>query len=468
MNGPEPETRKYFLRKLGVNDELSPIVKYRQAIMEGKTEAMVLNRLLVKESQLLVNTLAWLSDQSKAGFIEISKGVLQPLYESLHSNKVPLAGLLSPFLLSYGEDRYGLTDLAEGEKFHLMNPGWDPFAREIFIIACTDGKVIDNIIPRKYLDELQLIEKSVLIEPDTEELERNSVQYDAEFFMGWSLKESHPIRIYMGDKLPYRITYDDRIVERMKDRHCVRWNGVYYVAESKSYAVINQLDGIMEETVWKDLWRLANQKETEPPDTREHFEFSERESEVLKRLFGNDIPETLIKDFNLAACVSALVALEAEGYDVSKAEENLVKTHLQAEIGPVFAPEYDLPMTIMCRSAIKGILYLAASSWHRLDKANVRLFVKIGQDDASYYLFHGKAEVMKASDTQYQVFRVKARSDSASTDSILSGEFPNNRIMLILKMKENEVYRSIFDGDILRNAQDPDFDNIQTDEDSPY
>jgi hypothetical protein len=122
----------------------------------------------------------------------------------------------------------------------------------------------------------------------------------------------------------------------------------------------------------------------------------------------------------------------------------------------------------MCRSAIGGILYLTAQAWERLGSADIHLFVKTGQKENNYHLFYEKKDVLEISDTKYQVFRVEASSNSSTTDEILRGEFAKDKIWLILKMKENEKYNSIFDGGIKRNEENPDYDNVNTSENSPY
>ena len=72
------------------------------------------------------------------------------------------------------------------------------------------------------------------------------------------------------------------------------------------------------------------------------------------------------------------------------------------------------------------------------------------------------------SDTNFQVFRVDAESSAANTDSILNGSFDNKKIWLIFKMKENRDYNSIFGGGIRENENTPDYENVNTYEDSEY
>jgi hypothetical protein len=468
LKGPGTEDRETFVRKLGVNDAISPVVMFRQAIREGRKEDMNRNRELVSSSHLLLNTLQWLSIQTVESVLVIGKGVLKPIFERLHDRKISTAELPFPFLRLHGADSYGLSCVTEGEKLHLANPGWGPYAGDIFSIASSCGRVTDDVLPKRYLDDWKVIDKPYEKRPDVDELQRNSRPFEAPFYTAWPSRDVYPIRIYEGEALPHLITYDEETVARIMEGDAACVNGDYYVTETRGDMVVMALRHVMVDSAWKELGDLQMAARRDLQDSQDEGALSERESEVLRRLFANGIPEALIKDINLAACVSALIFLDEKGWDVSKAEKNLVDSHKWGQIGPVFDPASDMALVIMCRSAINGILYLAASSWHRLDRDNVRLFVKTGQHDTNHRMFHDKAEVMSASDTKYQVFRVKAQSDSATTDSILAGDFPKDRVILILKMRDNEVYRSIFNGDIRRNAENPDIDNLQTDEDSPY
>jgi hypothetical protein len=171
---------------------------------------------------------------------------------------------------------------------------------------------------------------------------------------------------------------------------------------------------------------------------------SDEEAEAFKMLFGNEVPQECFKDLNLAACVSALIEMNKLGYDVTEAEQSLSDTNEYAQIEPVII-DGD-PFKLMCRSAKGGILYLRASSWNRLDQDDINLYVKTGKGEGQYNLFKNKNDVLEVSDTNYQVFRVEADSDSSNTDNIIKGQFDNDKIWMILKMKERQEYKPIFEG----------------------
>ena len=83
----------------------------------------------------------------------------------------------------------------------------------------------------------------------------------------------------------------------------------------------------------------------------------------------------------------SISVLNNSGYDVSKADSNLFNSHGFAQVEPVYKGDSNEPLTIMCRSAIGGILYLTAQAWDRLEKKEIQLFIKTGKNEINYHLF---------------------------------------------------------------------------------
>jgi hypothetical protein len=358
--------------------------------------------------------------------------------------------------------------LKEGDELHYMNESWSDYKEAIFTYLILDKKITDDVLPKAYRDAWKVIEKPFVKLPDTENLTLNSYSFDEEYYQEWNLKNQYNIEIYKGAQLPYVIKYNDILINTVKDKYADYINTVYYVVESKKESILFYLEGILADSALNAL-KLHKQNliEKEKEDEKK-IQFTEEESATWIRLFGNEIPEAYYQDINLAACVSALVELNNSGYDVSKADANLFISHGFAQVEPVYKGESNERLTIMCRSAIGGILYLTAQAWDRLENEEIHLFVKTGRKENNHHLFLDKNDVLKISDTKYQVFRVEAESASSTTDEILKGEFAKDKIWLILKMKENETYKSIFEGGIKRNEENPDYDNINTDENSDY
>jgi hypothetical protein len=429
---------------------------------------MNVNRELINNDQLLYNNLIYLSNQQKQANFILKKEVLQPLYQKLQNRKVVANILLFPSLQSFQLDSYSLDRINDSEELHLIHDGWGDYKKAIFSNLVKTNKITDEVLPKAYRDDLKVIQQTVIKSPDIENLKANAYPFDEEFYQEWNLKNQYNVQIYKGKQLPYLIKYNNIIINNVKDKVADCIEKVYYVVESKKESILIYLEGILPESALNDL-KLNKQNLIEKEkEAEKKIKFTEEESAAWKKLFGNEIPEAYYQDINLAACVSALVYLNNNGYDVSKADSNLFNSHGFAQVEPVYKGELNEPLTIMCRSAIGGILYLTAQAWDRLENKEVHLFVKTGRKDNNHHLFMDKNDVLKISDTKYQVFRVEADSSSATTDEILRGEFAKDKIWLILKIKETDSYKSIFEGGIKRNEENPDYENINTSENSYY
>jgi len=458
---PFSENKKAFLSKMGIQDENSAVVLYRKAVLAGEAEAMNKNLELITNDQLLINSLYWLKAQQQTKPHAIKKEVLKRLYEKLANRKISENYLLFPRLEKYDGSTYRLEPLVTGEQPHLQHAGWGDYKQKIFEVLGSSSKITDDVLPQAYLDAWQLVKKVPVLQADTDKLFENSYDFDADHYQSWSLRKTVPIRLYKGRHLPDQVVYEGMVIETIKEKEVALINQVYYIVESKKEFAESYLEGVMPKSTLDDLKLHKQDLEVKRKKEEREITFTPEEAEAWKRLFGNEIPEDYYKDYNLAACVSALVVLGKKGYDVSQADANLFGSHDYAQVEPIFEAGNEEPLTLMCRSAKEGILYLTAQAWNRLDKAQVQLFVKTGKPDDAYYLFKEKKEVLEVSDTRYQVFRVKANSNAETTDAILAGEFAREKVWLILRMRENTDYKSIFEGGIKWNEENPDYDDVK-------
>lgn len=468
VNKSDTDTKNSYLKLIGINDESSPVVLYRKAIKETQLEPMAVNCALINNDTLLINSLTWLSLQNINSNFILKKEVLQPLYQKLLNRKVTIDKLMFPYLLKYEVDSYSLYNVNEGDELHFIHLGWGEFKQLIFSNVESTNKITDEVLPKVYRDAWKVIEKPFEKMADSDNIVSKSFPFDEEYYQEWALKSQFNIQIYNGTQLPYLIKYNGILINSIKDKYADYIGNIYYVVESKKESILFYLEGVLPESALNAL-KLQKQNLIEKEkEAEKKIQFTEEESEVWRKLFGNEIPQEFYLDINLAACVTALVVLSKNGYNVSKADSNLFSSHGFAQVEPVFKQESDVPLTIMCRSAIGGILYLTAQAWDRLDNKDIHLFVKTGRKENNSHLFLDKNDVLKISDTKYQVFRVEADSESSTTDQILRGEFAKDKIWLILKMKDTDTYKSIFEGGIKRNEENPDYDNLNTSENSPY
>lgn len=470
VNNSESDTKKAYLKLIGINYENSPVVLYRKAIMEAQPEPMAVNCALIDNDILLTNTLSWLTIQNTTNAFILKKDVLLPLYLKLLNRKVSIDKLLIPNLQKYQDDSYLLQSMKEGDELHYMNEGWGEYKETIFSVLKSTKKIIDDVLPKAYRDILKVIEKPFVKLPDSENLKLNSYTFDEEYYQNWDLKGQYNIQIYKEAQLPYVIKYNESSLANISIGVAAYIGNVYYIVESIKDNLFTFLAQIPE---FKALQSLRAQKQLfdEQRDSEKwKIKFTEKELEALKRLFGDEIPPSFHKDLNVAALVTGLIYLNNEGFNITEAEANLKESHKKAQLFPVFSGDKTKSYTVMSRSAKAGLLYMTARAWNRLDDINTWLFVTTGKKETDQYLFKNKQDVLNKSVTDFQVFRVESESKQENIDDIISGRFDLGKIWLIFKMADNKSYNSIFgDGSGIRNNEEnPDYDNANTSENSPY
>ncbi|WP_027880317.1 hypothetical protein [Mesoflavibacter zeaxanthinifaciens] len=507
------EEKLNFLYKLGLNNLESNIIKLRKGLIENDKELFEKGKVNLDNDTLLINTTVWISEVQKNAKSEIDKEFLKDTYEKIevayknlvseleNYEKKKLIAIKNPWSnaefqrnrirnlvialdkckdkIQYLQDKlfipmlFSLNDTGyhfkkpESFNFHLYNKEqWNKFEQDVFnFIIEKDELVIDDVLPLGFSSFINIKNHTVKTEVNSNELFENSKRLDEilPFFQDWPKIEEVTIRIYDEDTLPVSLLYNNEKIKSIDNINEIKEGDVYYTCFKDKHSILTSLKKILDDDDYNSLFTFLNDSNSNIADDESdnNVEFSVEESAALKRLFGNDIPKVFFKDLNLAACVSALVLLNKKGYIVSEAEKNLKDTHQYAQLEPVYMAGSNIALKIMCRSAKTGLLHLRASSWDRLDKNDIKLFVKTGKNDSQFYLFDDKQAVLNISETNYQVFRVDAESLVSNTDAILDGKFEKERIWLILKMKDKEEYKSIF-GAIRDVENDPDFDNIKT------
>jgi hypothetical protein len=468
LNTSNTENKIAYLKLLGINDDSKPVVLFRKAIKESQLEVININRESIDNNFLLINTLTWLLEQQIKNKLLVKKEVLQPLYAKLQNRKIPVIGLPFPSITILNVDNYTLIQLEENAMLHLLHEGWGEYKQDIFSSLMGKNKITDDVVPKTYRDSWKIIENKFVREPDITKLENNSYRFDEDYYKEWSLKDKYKIAIYKGPHLPYLIKYNDLIIKSVEDIFVAHIDGIYYVIENNIEYLFASFTGVLDLSILSSL-AAERQNYIEKKKKKEfEVEYSDEETEALKRLFGDEIPKDFHKDLNIAALISALIYLAKNGFDVTEAENNLKTSHKYSQLSPVYSPDKSENYTVMGRSAKTGLLYLTANAWERLASDNIKLFVSTGNREQNHHLFNSKQELLNVSDTNFQVFRVTAESTSANTDSILNGTFDNNKIWLIFKMKENREFKSIFGGGISENEKTPDYENVNTYEDSEY
>jgi hypothetical protein len=451
INAGQQTEKINFLIQAGLNGTESNVVLIRKGFSENNSELFSKGLALVDNVTLLTNTLEWLKSKSESSDFVLSADYLSPIYKKLEAKEVK-TDFLIPVLTDYDTNKYQLVE-SSGNIFHLKNESWKVYGKNVFdYIRSKDEYVTDLVLPESYHESLGIVNEQLIVSPDTEKLEDNSCYFESDFYYEWNLKEQYPIKIYTGEKIPYNVYYQDELLLEATEGKSVNASDVYYIVESEVGYIPYPIRELLPEDIFNKLVVL---KEDYSKNAHK-ISFEVTEIQGFQNLFKHSIPEEYYKDINLAACVSALVELANE-YDVKQV--NLSNSADYAQIDPVIDNISGVSYTVMCRSAKNGLLYLTAQSWDRLDRPDVKLFVKTGSKSSDYWLFNTKDELMQVSDTEYQVFRVEAPSSANNIDDIINGKFAKDKVWLILKMKENEVYNSIFER-ISLFEQNPDYDNF--------
>ncbi len=460
----DTESKKSFLKHMGVNDDESSVVLFRKAILANHIESINKNIELIENNSQLINTLHWLANQQIKAELVLKKDVLQRLYQRLNLKNVGVSDLLFPRLIRFQEDSYSLETVDLEDELHLIHEGWGENKLSIFNTLSNSSKITDDVLPKRYLDLWKVVEANTSIEPDMNKL-NNSEPFIEEYYQKWELKNKYPIFVYKGTQLPYLVKYQSLIIHRINDKLVDYINNAYYLVQTVKDNIFEYLAQIPQFNELQSL-RAQKQKFDELLNKEKwKVKFTQEEIQVLSKLFGNDIPPEFYKSLNLASLITGLIYLNENGFDVAEAENNLRFSHQKAELVPIYMTDRELELTVMARSAKSGLLYMTARAWNRLDDEQTWLFVTTGKNDSDRRLFKCKQDVLDVSKTTFQVFRVQAESNKDNTDAILNGSFDPGKIWLLFKMKDDNVYKPIFDAGIRRNEENPDIDDVSIEED---
>jgi len=450
INNEEKEKKQLFLKTAGLNCEDSFVVLLRKGFLEGKKELFDKGWANLDNIELLENTLEWLKQIQSENSLVLTRMFLQPLYEKLETMEAQIAELPIPVLKTYDLDSYELIGQSEDQEFHLINKGWGEWAEEIFYYLIISNKlIIDDILPLSYRDSLEPVVAECLIAPDDTLLINNSSAYNESYYVKWPLKSEYPIMIYKGSQLPYQIKYHTFYSESIFGGKTIQYSDTYYVTEGEKQDIPYSIKDLLPENIFRDL--LGAKADYETKKRREEYEisYSDDENQALNRLFGDDIPKGFHKDLNLAALIKGLIYLQSKGYGVSDAEKNLKHSHKFSQLYPVYAPNAQKSelnaITVKCRSAKSGLLYMRASSWQELKNDRTYLYILTGKTNGECRFCKSRAEVIRDDKADFQVLRINATANPENIDAILSGEFDKQSMWLIIRVADKTEYRSIFE-----------------------
>ena len=132
-------------------------------------------------------------------------------------------------------------------------------------------------------------------------------------------------------------------------------------------------------------------------------------------------------------------------------------SHQYSQLDPVY--KNGIAFKVKCRSAKSGLLYLRASSWMELEDPNTFLYVWTGFNYSDAKLCKTREEVIEDLRADYQVVRLESKPSVDTLDKFLNGNLDPDDIWLIVRMKNKEEYRGIFE-DIRKKSETDRIDNL--------
>lgn len=452
MNQGDTKKRKTFLIDAGLNGDASYIYNLRTSLLVDDFEAF--NKCLVNldNIKLIANTIHWLDIKQKRDGLILCNRYLRPIFEKLSLNKVSISDLLVPIRLNPNSEGiwYSLIKHDPQYIYHEINSQWGEYSSDVINHITESGEfIIDDSLPIYYNKEIRRCKYSIRIDLDRTAIETNSYDFNEPYYLGWQHKILYIIKIFRGLKLPKQLVFDGKSIKSLTLDNVHKEDKTIFVTENQIDEIPYNLREFLPDKIKLDLIDQKRNYEKKAKKNDVSVLYSDEEVNSLKQLFRDNIPKEFFEDLNLAALIKGLIYLKQKGYYVSKAEENLATTHGSAQLHPVYAPgtndESGTPLTVKCRSAKSGLLYLRASTWNELIKSNVYMYVLTGNDLNECRFCKSREELINDSKADYQIIRIEATSKPENIDSILKGEFDWKSIWIVIRMKNNSAYRSIFE-----------------------
>ena len=458
------EDKKAFLESLGVNTTESSVVLLRKAILDNETDLDALRGNLDNE-MLFKNTILWIKQKSDANLLVLTSDLLKPLYSRVFSLKIEIEELAIPVMIDLSENHFKLIEHKEKNNYHLYHSGWKNEKDLIFELLRKKGIfILNTILPEGYRNDLETKQYNVEEYIDSETVNEKSVDFEESYYQTWELKNTFSIKIFKGSRLPYKLTYDEELLKIIELNTSDFIDGVLFVSEDIKDAIPMSIKSQMEVEEYNSLY---THKHEFSKKEKNNIEYNSKELDALKRIFDENLPDDYQKNYNLAACVSALVELEDMEYNVDKAVDNLKKSHNYAQIEPVYKIESpERAFTVMCRSAIYGLLYLTLKAWNRIDQENIMLFTYFGNSGGE--LHYNKQSILDTNEksTDYQILRIESEANAELIDSLFNkqlSKIDEEKITLILRVKENKNYDALFYKDYLPDTNYDNNNNVRTD-----
>lgn len=437
-----------FLRKMGIQFADSPVVQLRKGLLGDVGVNQDWARGSITESSQLINTFKWL--QGKLNNKPIDGNSIKPLFFRAAGLNISIKELPIPALENLNDEKYFLINPNENQKYHKVNVEWKEYKKDIFsFLRSINELVLDDLLPEGYLTELNPIKAGCFEQIDNNKLGINSIEFSAPFYDAWGDDDKLLIKVYLGEYLPNQLIYNSHKIKDLENKKYHKQDHFHYVSQSLQVGIPDSIKVYLNSTDYAKLEYAKLKFEKKPSQIEHDIELTATQEEAIRRFFNGVVPENQRRNQNIIAIASAVLQLPQLGYDTSKASLNFEKSLGYAQLEPVYEKgKEDVPITIMCRSARGGLLYLSQNAWNRLENAerpNVFLYAYTGND--GFHLFKRKQEILNVNTrpTDFQMLRIETDANAESIDSILSGNFNDtSKIWIIFRIGENKEFDKIY------------------------
>jgi hypothetical protein len=437
--------RHKFLSKLKSNSSDSPTVKLRKALLDNIDDTDLL-RASVAEKALFANTLVWLEIQANSGKIQIGESILLPLYKRAENLNISINQLPIPVLVSIEPRVYQLIDYTEDAEYHMFHENWADFKMEIFShLKNGNTKVVDSVLPKKYIEELKARVLSPIENLDYEFLNEQISDLNLSYFLSWDQKEKFPIKVFNGTLLPYVIEYQSESIKKIEKNQVAEADGYLLVSVETLDSIPGSIKKFMSPELYKDL--NSHKKDFEDQAEKKKFELDYKTKEELERLLNRELGDNEMENASLIALFRCIKSYQSADHIVltepSDIDEALDKRFLstQSPTGEKFR--------ILFRSARGKLLRLSYSAWFDLQRQNTVLFILTGNGETDYKIFSSQEDLADKSEDSW-VMKVGGENKLSDLNRLIQGEFAleknqfDARIQFLIRLGTEE-YQSIFE-----------------------
>jgi hypothetical protein len=437
--------RHKFLSKLNSNSSDSPTVKLRKALLDNIEDTDLLRTSITNKS-LFANTLVWLEIQANSGKIQLSESILIPLYKRANNLNISINQIPIPVLINIEPREYQLIDYNEDAEYHMFHEDWADFKKEIFShLEKGNRKVVDSVLPKKYIEELKAKVLSPIEDLDYEFLNDQISDFNLSYFLSWDQKDKFPIKVFNGTLLPYVIEYQSEGIKKIEKNQVDEADGYLLVSVETLDSIPGSIKKFMPPELYKDL--NSHKKDFEDQAEKKKFELDDKTKEELERLLNRELGDNEMENASLIALFRCIKFYQSADHIVptepSDIDEALDKRFLSTQ-----SPTGE-KIRILFRSARGKLLRLSYSAWFDLQKQNTVLFILTGNGETDYKIFSSQEDLADKSEDAW-VMKVGGENKLSDLNRLIQGEFAleknqfDARIQFLIRLGTEE-YQSIFE-----------------------